>query len=277
MVVERNMNALREYHDRCKVVEAQRKSDPNTKVVMDFTLLIINFLTLICSRYHIILLHQRCPAKKEPEHAIIVCHCHQVSCYLQERALTCPIQCRDPEGNRYPIETNESGIRKCSCPYCQCICKAVYNVDGVSDIKLAQVLQSHTLNKVNIVTPHASKLNESTAFVQNLLKRHVEDAGLSSNAQNLFPIKSKVSKVEEFAYDSVATKLAPVMHEHQAYVENFRSNIQQQMIPGVSTFITRNGKKEDIRAIHNGNLWHHRRNNNNLDDNIISNIEISAA
>jgi len=221
---------------------------------------------------------QRRPRAKEPESQILVCHCHQVSCFLQENALNCPIQCKKDTGERYEIvDSVIGGGRICTCPLCSCMCQAVYKKEAITDIKLAQRLVNRPItNQTYVVTPHESKLQASTAVVQNMLKRNLEAAGHPSNAKNLFQIKSRVSMVEEFAYNDAATMLAPSLHQHPELIQEFRSDTQDQMKPGVRTIIMIDGKKKDVRALHNGNLWHHREANNNLNPEIVDNINKST-
>jgi len=74
---------------------------------------------------------------------------------------------------------------------------------------------------MNVVTPHESKVQTSTSFVQNMLKRNVEASKVPSNAQNFFAIKSKVSKVEEYVYDTTAAMLGPILHQHPKFIQQF--------------------------------------------------------
>ena len=188
--------------------------------------------------------------------------------------MNCPIKCRKDNGERYEIVDSPFGGKTCTCPFCSCSCQAVYKKEALLDIKCAQVIRKRRIsNEMNVVTPHESKLQTSTSIVQNMLKRNVEESKVPSNAQNLFAIKSKVSKVEEYAYDTTATMLGPILHQHPEFIQQFRSDTEDQMKPGVRTMIMINGKKEDVRSLHNSNLWHHRQVNNSLKPDIIASVK----
>jgi len=190
--------------------------------------------------------------------------------------MSCHIKCQDEDGNRFPINIDATGQPICSCPLCSCTCKAVYKLDSVHDIKVATECEKFA-GKPNTVTPNPSKkLKESSDFVKNLLVGHIEEASHPSNALNLFPIKSKLTHVQEYGYNTAATTMSSSKVFLPDFIDNFRSHTADQMNPGLATMITRDGKQENVRALQTGRKWSHRAENNNLDRQVMRNIASSS-
>ena len=212
------------------------------------------------------------------EFELLVCHCHQQFCHNQRNGTGCIIGCKDPDGVRYPlVEKNDGSLGlMCTCPVCKCKCCSVVKKHHTEEIKLAQLLTSQ--KQGNIVTPVpiiSSKVNESREMVKNMLKHSFDQVDADENSGNILNVKSKLSKKQETAMENANADLAQALHNHPEYAADFRQKIECQVLSKNVLMIERNGQFENVRALHNGNVWKHRVQNNDLNRSIIQKIENS--
>ena len=164
-----------------------------------------------------------------------------------------------------------------------CPCAAIYKVDSIKAIKQGLILSDgnvakdfvHARGHVSTI-PRQYASMESEALINKRLKIAVASLSEMPTDSHLVS-NSSLSNRQETAFENFTLEMSREMCQHKDYVRDFRMEALPQMTGGRGPLIQMaNGVVENIRALHNSNLWNHRVNNNCLNRNVISNINGSV-
>lgn len=136
------------------------------------------------------------PRRPKTTKQILQCHCLQSMCAQVESAVgsSCPIKCKDIEGNYYTAATDHT----CSCPRCKCNCAKAYHPDEIPEILIHLQQKKHAaemkqkenpelqtsqfLNSIILPDIHSAK--EARSFVTK--NNHMQGKGLDDFTQDTF-------------------------------------------------------------------------------------------
>ena len=199
------------------------------------------------------------PRRPKTTKQILQCHCLQSMCAQVGSTVgsSCPIKCKDTEGNRYAAATDHT----CSCPRCKCKCAKAYHPDEIPKILIRLQQKNHAAKmqqKQNpelqtsqflnsIVLPAVHSANEARNFVTT--NNHMQGQGLDDFTQDTFYGSAACNAV--MYCEKLPREAADLMRK------NF----------GTSTTVTLpSGQQMDTRTLLKNKNSHGRNNKLNLSD-----------